>query len=63
MTIIIAKEDLYNGGRCFTKGKEYEVSKQVKSQSDLIDATVTNDQGQPHSIGMWWKSFKIVNKK
>lgn len=61
-TIIIAKEDLYNGGRCFTKHNEYEVSKQINKQSDLMDVTVTNDQGQPHRIGIWYKSFKIKNK-
>jgi len=60
-TIIKAKKDLHNGGLCFTKGKQYEIiGWPIHNQSDLIDAKVTNDMGQPHIIGMWWKSFKIV---
>jgi len=61
-TIIIAKKDLYNGGKCFTKGQEYELNKVVHNQYELIDTTVTNDLGEPHIIGMYWKQFKIKNK-
>lgn len=56
---IQAKKDLYNGGKCFTKGKQYEV-KQVHTEASLMDCQTTNDQGQPHLIGSWWREFKIV---
>lgn len=61
-TIIVAKKDLYNGGKCFTKGKEYKLPKEVHNQYELIDIVVTNDLGQPHIIGMYWKQFTIKNK-
>lgn len=61
MTTIKAKKDLYNNGKCFTKGKEYVIGKNATKQSDLIDnAYTTNDLGEPHLIGSWWKNFKIV---
>jgi hypothetical protein len=60
MTTIKAKKTLYNGGRCFTKGKTYETSKDVKTEAGLIEATVTNDLGEPHIIGMWWRQFEII---
>lgn len=58
-TIIIAKKDLYNAGKCFTKGKEYEVPRVIKYEASLMDLSVINDQGQPHTIGSWWREFKI----
>jgi hypothetical protein len=59
-TIIIAKKDLYNGGKCFTKGKEYEVpGRIVLTEAGLMDRQVTNDQGEPHNIGSWWRDFTI----
>lgn len=59
-TIIEAKKDLYNAGRCFTKGKQYEVMKPIQVEASLMDITTTNDQGQPHIIGSWWRDFVIV---
>jgi cellulase/cellobiase CelA1 len=61
MTLIEAKKDLYNGGKCFTKGKRYEVNRYVEELYQLMNVQVTNDQGQPHSIGIWYKDFKIVS--
>lgn len=63
MTIIKCKKDLYNRGKCFTKGKEYVVVNDVKTEAGLMDRTVTNDQGEPHRIGGWWRNFKIVSSK
>jgi hypothetical protein len=54
-----ALKDLYNAGKCFTKGKEYEVGYAYNNAS-LIDTTVTNDLGEPHIIGMWWRNFELV---
>lgn len=60
MTTIKAKKDLYNAGKCFTKGREYEVQKDVKTEAGLMEAQTTNDLGEPHNIGSWWREFKIV---
>lgn len=60
MTSIKAKKDLHNIGRCFTKGKVYQVQADVKTEAGLMEKTATNDQGQPHIIGSWWRNFKIV---
>lgn len=60
MTTIKAKKDLYNNGKCFTKGQEYTVNKDVKTEAGLMEATTTNDQGESHIIGSWWRDFKIV---
>ena len=60
MGIIKCKKDLFNAGKCFTKGKEYEVEKNLINSASLIDAQVINDLGQKHIIGMWWRSFKII---
>jgi hypothetical protein len=54
-----ALKDLYNKGKCFTKGREYEVG-QVYNNASLIDKTVVNDLCEPHIIGMWWRNFKLV---
>lgn len=59
MTTIIAKKNLYNAGLCFTKGKKYQVNKDVSMEPSLMDCITTNDQGQPHQIGSWWREFKI----
>lgn len=59
-TIIKAKKDLYNGDKCFAKGKEYTINREVKTEAGLIDIRLNNDLGQPHIIGSWWKNFKIV---
>jgi hypothetical protein len=60
-TIIKAKKDLYNAGKCFTKGKTYEVQKDVKTEAGLMEAQTVNDLGEPHIIGGFWRNFKIVN--
>ncbi len=60
MTKIIAKKDLFNGGKCFTKGKIYQTGKTINTQSDLMGAATTNDLGEPHFIGNWWKNFKVL---
>lgn len=57
---IKATKDLYNGGKCFTKGEVYEVEGPIHNEATLMERTTTNDQGQPHIIGSWWRNFKIV---
>lgn len=61
-TIIRAKKDLYNGGKCFTKGQEYTIESwnKIKTEAGLMDARTTNDQNEPHTIGGWWREFKII---
>jgi hypothetical protein len=61
MVTIKAKKDLYNCGKCFTKGKTYHVNKDVKTEAGLMEAQTINDQKQQHIIGSWWREFKIVN--
>lgn len=60
-TTIKAKKDLYNSGKCFTKGKEYETYRPVKTEAGLMEMQVINDKGEPHIIGSWWREFKIVD--
>lgn len=62
-TTIIAKKDLYNAGKCFTKGKEYEVPRPLYNTASLMEVTITNDQGQPHIIGGWWRDFEIKEEE
>lgn len=61
-TTIKAKKDLYNGGKCFTKGKEYTVFSwnKITTEAGLMEARTTNDQNEPHLIGGWWREFKII---
>jgi len=61
MTTIKAKKDLYNGGKCFTKGETYQVNKTVTSTAALMECIVTNDLGERHTIGSWWREFTIKN--
>lgn len=61
-TIIKAKKDLYNNGKCFTKNKEYTLNTRIATTASLMDIQITNDLGQPHYIGSWWREFTIVNK-
>lgn len=62
--IIRCKEDLYNRGKCFTKGKEYEVNtNRLHNEASLINTKVINDLGEKHIIGMWWRKFKIIKIK
>lgn len=61
-TIIICTNDsLFNGGKCFTKGKTYEVNGIVKTAAGLMEKQTINDRGEPHTIGSWWRNFKIVS--
>lgn len=62
MTTIIAKKDLYNGGKCFTKGREYHLvsDRPIKTNASLMEAMTTNDQHEAHIIGSWWREFEIV---
>lgn len=61
-TIIRAKKDLYNKGKCFTAGREYIVKSNVKTEAGLMERIVINDQNEPHTIGSWWREFEIVKK-
>lgn len=65
-TRIKAKKDLFNGGQCFTKGRIYTTLgtyKEYLSEASLMEAQTTNDQGEPHIIGSWWRNFSIVKSK
>jgi hypothetical protein len=62
-TQIRAKKNLYNAGKCFTKGREYTVNNPIKTEANLMERIVTNDQEQPHIIGKWWREFEIVEDK
>ncbi len=61
-TTIKCNKDLYHGDgtKSFTKGQEYTVSHPVYDQIDILNATTTNDQGEPHKISLWYKHFKIL---
>ena len=61
MTTIKAKKDLYNGGKCFTKGKEYTINSVIKSEAGLMEAQTINDLNEPHLIGSWWRNFTIID--
>lgn len=63
MTKIKANKNLYNSGKCFTKGKTYTVSKEVKTEASLMDIMVVNDQGENHIIGSFWRDFEIIGQK
>ena len=60
MTKIRAKRNLYNKGKCFTKGRIYEVDSVVRIEPSLMECNVMNDQNQIHWIGSWWRNFEIV---
>ena len=65
MTIIKAKKNLFdNDGKCFTKNKEYIVKfdRPINTEASLMEAMVTNDFGEPHIIGNYWRDFIIVSK-
>lgn len=61
MTTIKCNEDLYNYGKCFTEGKEYEVDRDVKTAAGLMEVAIVNDLGERHIIGSWWRNFEILN--
>lgn len=56
---IKCEKDLFNNGKCFSKGETYQTNREVYNPSDLIDSHATNDLGENHLIGMWYKYFKI----
>ncbi len=60
ITLIQPEKDLYNSGKCFSKGKTYTVNKKIGVEASLMDEVVTNDFGERHIIGYWWRNFKIV---
>ncbi len=60
-TIIKAKKDLHNRGKCFSKGKTYMVNKAINTEASLIDCMLINDLGESHIIGKWWRNFVIVS--
>ncbi len=59
-TIIMATEDLYNGGKCFSKYQTYVVKGDIQTEASLMEKETLNDQYQKHIIGSWWRNFKIV---
>ncbi len=61
-TIIKAKKDLFNHGKCFSAGNEYIVNKEVSSRAGLYECMTTNDLKENHLIGGWWRYFEIVKK-
>lgn len=61
-TTIKAKKDLFNMGKCFTKGKEYTVNKKVELEASLMECRTTNDKGEKHVIGSFWRDFEIVKQ-
>jgi len=59
-TIIKAKKDLFNGGKCFTKGEKYTIEGEIKTEAGLMEKMTTNNQGEAHLIGSWWRNFEIL---
>lgn len=59
--LITAKKDLYNGGKCFTKGNVYEVINRdhIHTNASLMEAIAINDMNEQHLIGGWWRDFEI----
>lgn len=62
ITKIRAKKDLYNAGRCFTKGRVYILPRPIQTLAALLQYTMTNDKGEPHVIGSWWREFEAVEQ-
>jgi hypothetical protein len=59
-TLIKANKDLYNHGKCFTEGKTYEVTGNVKCEAALMERCIINDMGEDHIIGSFWRDFSII---
>jgi len=58
MIRVKAKKDLIDQEKtkCFTKGKSY-----IGEYHRLLEyVTLTNDNGDRHTIGQWNKHFKII---
>lgn len=63
MVQIKAKKDLYNRGKCFTKGKIYKVftGKNIVNTFSLMECSTYNDLNEYHIIGSFHKYFEIIN--
>lgn len=59
---IRATKNLFNRGKCFTKGKTYQIRRDVKNTYELFDCMTTNDMDEVHIIGTWWKYFELVKQ-
>jgi hypothetical protein len=59
-TTIKATKTLFNDGQCFTEGNTYVVSGDIKITPSLMNRYITNDLGEPHIIGSWWRNFVII---
>ena len=59
-TVVKAKKNLFNRGKCFTKGHIYVIDRTVKSQAGLMEARTYNDNNEPHIIGSWWRNFELI---
>lgn len=59
-TKIKCKKDLFNNGKCFTKGKTYHTNRTLYNEASLMDVKIKNDLNEMHIIGSWWRNFKIV---
>jgi hypothetical protein len=59
-TVIKAKKTLHNYGECFTKGQTYIVNGYASSTASLMEMYATNNLGERHQIGGWWREFTIV---
>ena len=62
-TIIEAKKDLYNLGKCFVKGEHYTVNGYITNAAGLMEKYTTNELNEMHLIGSWWREFKIISNK
>lgn len=65
MTTIKANKDLIHqdGTVSFIKGNTYQIRENVEIKSAkalLMNCTTTNEQGQVHRIGPWYKYFSII---
>jgi hypothetical protein len=58
VTKIRAKKNLYNQGKCFTKGKVYMLPRPIATLAGLLEYQIKNDLGEPHNIGVWWRDFE-----
>jgi len=54
-TKIKSKKNLYNFGKCFTKGKIYQVEGIIQNTAGLMEKQTINDHDQVHIIVSWWR--------
>ena len=52
-TVIQAKKDLYNVGKCFVKGEHYRVNGYITNAAGLMEKYTTNELNEMHLIGSW----------